>query len=67
MNFSQKEDGKHYKRLNAADYHQVKRQFICFLAPPTRVRAVKSKCKRLGITVSMAFNLGLYKVIEEQR
>ena len=67
MNFSQKEDGKHYKRLNAADYHQVKRQSICFLAPSARVRAVKAKCKRLGINVSTAFNLGLYKVIAEQR
>lgn len=68
MNFSKKEDGKYYKRLNIADHHQqVKRQSICFLAPPTRVHAVQAKCRRLGITVSTAFNLGLYKVIAEQR
>lgn len=68
MNFSKKEDGKYYKRLNTADHQQqVKRQSICFLAPRTRVHAVQAKSQRLGITVSMAFNLGLYKAIAEQR
>ena len=68
MNFSKSNDGLYYRKINKIDYQKkVTRTSICFFAPKTRSKAVKAKCKRLGITFSTAFNTALYKVIAEQR
>lgn len=68
MNFSKGNDGRYYRKINQADYQKkVNRTSICFLASKKRSNAVQTKCKRLGITFSAAFNTALYKVIAEQR